>query len=49
MQGLALLIGVIRGIAGIIIAVGLVYVLFKLGKFLDALPEVLAKRKEEKE
>lgn len=46
MQGIALLIGVI---ARLIVAVGLVYVLFKLGKFLDVLPEVLVKRREEKE
>lgn len=43
MQGIALLIG---GIARIIVAVGLIYVLFKVGKFLDVLPDVLVKRKE---
>ncbi|MBU7030228.1 MAG: hypothetical protein HXS48_25060 [Theionarchaea archaeon] len=46
MQGIALLIGVI---ARLIVAVGLIYVLFKLGKFLDVLPDVLVKRREEKE
>jgi hypothetical protein len=46
MQGLALLIGVI---ARLIVAVGIIYILFKLGKFLDVLPDVLAKRQKEKE
>lgn len=46
MQGIVLLIGVI---ARLIVAVGLIYVLFKLGKFLDVLPDVLVKRREEKE
>jgi hypothetical protein len=46
MQGLILLI---TGIARLIVSIGLIYVLFKVGKFLDVLPDVLAKRKEEKE
>lgn len=43
MQGLILLIS---GIARLLIAVGLIYIIYKLGKFLDVLPDVLAKRKE---
>ncbi len=46
MQGLILLI---TGTARLIVAIGLIYVLFKVGKFLDVLPDILAKRKEEKE
>lgn len=47
MQGLVLLI---TGTARLIVSIGLIYVLFKLGKFLDVLPGVLAKRQiQEKE
>jgi hypothetical protein len=44
MQGLVLLIG---GISRLIIVIGLVYLFLKLGKFLDVLPHVLERRKEE--
>jgi hypothetical protein len=44
MQALILLVA---GIARLIVAVGIIYILFKLGKFLDVLPDVLTKRKEE--
>ena len=46
MQGIVLLI---TGAARIIVSIGLLYVLFKLGKFLDVLPDVLAKRQTKKE
>ncbi len=45
MQGIVLLTA---GIARLIIAVAVLYLIYKLGKFLDVLPDVLAKRKEEK-
>ena len=44
MQALILLVA---GIARLIVAVGIIYILFKLGKFLDVLRDVLMKRKEE--
>ncbi|MBU7033192.1 MAG: hypothetical protein HXS53_11720 [Theionarchaea archaeon] len=44
MQGLVVLIG---GISRLIIVIGLVYLFFKLGKFLDALPHVLERKKVE--
>ncbi len=44
MQGLGIFIG---GIARFIVSIGAIYVMFKLGKFLDVLPDVLARRKEE--
>jgi len=46
MQGIVLLIA---GIARLIVSIGLIYVLFKVGKFLDVLPDILVRRKEEKE
>lgn len=46
MQGIILLIA---GIARLIVSIGLIYVLFKVGKFLDVLPDILVRRKEEKE
>ena len=44
MQGIVLLIA---GIARLIVSIGLIYVLFKVGKFLDVLPDILVRRKEE--
>jgi hypothetical protein len=46
MQGIVLLI---TGAARILVSIGLLYVLFKFGKFLDVLPDVLAKRQAKKE
>ena len=43
MQGIILLIG---AISRLIVVVGLIYIFFKVGKFLDVLPDILAKRKE---
>ncbi|MBU7009707.1 MAG: hypothetical protein HXS46_03390 [Theionarchaea archaeon] len=46
MQGIAILIGVITRL---ILVVGLIYIFYKVGKFLDILPDVLVKRKEKEE
>lgn len=45
MQGIAILL---VGITRLIISIGVLYLIYKLGKFLDVLPGVLAARKEEK-
>ncbi|MBU7044050.1 MAG: hypothetical protein HXS47_10705 [Theionarchaea archaeon] len=44
MQGLVLLIG---GVSRLILVIGLIYVFIKVGKFLDVLPDVLVRKKEE--
>jgi hypothetical protein len=44
MQGAILLIG---GISRLILVIGLIYVFYKLGRFLDVLPTVLGRRIEE--
>lgn len=43
MQGIALLIG---GIARLIITIAIIYLIYKVGKFLDVLPDILTKKKE---
>jgi hypothetical protein len=43
MQGIILLIG---AISRLIVVAGLIYIFFKVGKFLDVLPDILVKRKE---
>ncbi len=42
MQGIAILIGVITRL---ILVGGLLYIFYKVGKFLDILPDILVRRK----
>lgn len=46
MQALAALI---FGIARIAVSIGIIYLIYKIGKFLDVLPDILVKKKEEKQ